>query len=448
MGAGRVIYQELTRIGKAIEGGEFERNPMLDEIFSYLKDKGSALHLMGLLSDGGVHSHISHLFAILEAAKKKGLTKVFVHAFLDGRDTPPSSGVHYMESLVSEIRKTGVGKVATVSGRFFAMDRDNRWDRVEKAYNAIVKGEGRTAEDQVLAIKGAYSNGETDEFVSPTVIVENGSPAGKVEENDAVFFFNFRADRAREITRAFVDREFDGFERGPRPALVSFICMTEYDQKLNLPVLFKPQDIKNILGEVLSKAGLKQFRVSETEKYAHVTFFFNGGKETLPVEHHSEIVRNPPVDTITDVAPHSVVKLLVAFPAKKRCDGHRREISQEKAQGDIVPSVLPEYEPSSPLLLHTLPRSRGRDFHVHIRELRFVPSKGVGGSTGAGFLHSPEHPCGTPAGQLNHSFPNLLSPGPGAHVREPSGQIASRSIELISYNYAIAAEEPRFPKVQ
>lgn len=336
MGAGRVIYQELTRIGKAAEDGEFERNPMLTEIFSYLKDKGKALHLMGLLSDGGVHSHISHLFAILDAAKKNGLTKVFVHAFLDGRDTPPSSGVRYMEDLVSHIGKNGAGKVATVSGRFYAMDRDNRWERVEKAYDAIVKGSGRLSEDPVLAIKEAYSNGETDEFVMPAVIVENGSPIGEVEENDAVFFFNFRADRAREITRAFVDREFDGFERGQRPALVSFICMTEYDQKLNLPVLFKPQDIKNILGEVLSRAGVKQFRVSETEKYAHVTFFFNGGKETpFPGEDRLLIPSVKDVPTY-DLKPEMRALDIAEAAAEKIRSGTCSFVLMNLANGDMV----------------------------------------------------------------------------------------------------------------
>lgn len=336
MGAGRVIYQELTRIGKSIEDGEFERNPMLVEIFSYLKDKGGALHLMGLLSDGGVHSHISHLFAIIEAAKKNGLTKVFVHAFLDGRDTPPSSGVHYMEDLVSHIRKNGAGKVATVSGRFYSMDRDNRWERVEKAYDAIVKGRGRLSGDPVLAIKEAYSNGETDEFVTPTVIIENGSPVGKVEDNDAVFFFNFRADRAREITKAFVDREFDGFERGPRQALVSFICMTEYDQRLNLPVLFKPQDIKNILGEVLSKAGVKQFRVSETEKYAHVTFFFNGGKETpFPGEERLLIPSIKDVPTY-DLKPEMRARKIAEAAAEKIMSGACSFVLMNLANGDMV----------------------------------------------------------------------------------------------------------------
>lgn len=336
MGAGRVIYQELTRIGKAATDGEFERNPMLAEIFSYLKDKGKALHLMGLLSDGGVHSHISHLFAILDAAKRNGLAKVFIHAFLDGRDTPPSSGAHYMESLVEEIRKTGVGKVATVSGRFYAMDRDNRWERVEKAYDAVVKGSGRLSEDPVLAIKEAYSNGETDEFVTPTVIVENDSPVGHVEENDAVFFFNFRADRAREMTRAFVDREFDGFERGQRPALVSFICMTEYDQKLNLPVLFKPQDIKNILGEMLSRAGVKQFRVSETEKYAHVTFFFNGGKETpFPGEDRLLIPSVKDVPTY-DLKPEMRALEIAETAAEKIRSGTCSFVLMNLANGDMV----------------------------------------------------------------------------------------------------------------
>lgn len=279
MGAGRIVYQELTRIDKSIEESDFSRNPLLNELISKLKENGGALHLMGLLSDGGVHSHINHLYAFINEAKKKGLKKIFVHAFLDGRDTPPTSGAGFMEALVNFEKKVGAGKVATLMGRYYAMDRDNRWDRVERAYNAMVSAVGNRAENPVEAIKEAYKKGETDEFVTPTVMIENGAPVGKISDGDGLIFFNFRADRAREITKAFVLPDFDGFKRQAHPKLTDFICLTEYDSKLNLPVLFKPQSLANILGEVLSRNGIKQFRVSETEKYAHVTFFFNGGRE-------------------------------------------------------------------------------------------------------------------------------------------------------------------------
>ncbi|MBI5642744.1 MAG: 2,3-bisphosphoglycerate-independent phosphoglycerate mutase [Deltaproteobacteria bacterium] len=335
MGAGRVIYQELTRIGKAIEDGEFHENAMLDELFSYLKDKDKALHVMGLLSDGGVHSHICHLYAILDAAKKKGLSKVYIHAFLDGRDTPPASGAGYMEELVSYMNKNGVGRVASVSGRYYAMDRDNRWERVEKAYNAIAKGEGRKAADPVAAIKESYGKGETDEFFTPTVMEGGGGPVN-VSDNDAVFFFNFRADRAREITKPFVLDDFDGFKRGERPRIVQFICMTEYEQKLNLPVLFKPQDIKNILGEVLSKAGIKQFRVSETEKYAHVTFFFNGGKEApFPGEDRVLIPSVKDVPTY-DLSPEMRALEIAGTAVEKIEKGGYGFMLMNFANGDMV----------------------------------------------------------------------------------------------------------------
>lgn len=279
LGAGRIIYQELTRIGKAVKDGELKTNPMLNSLFDRLKEKGAALHLMGLLSDGGVHSHIDHLLGLIDDARQRGLEKIYIHAFLDGRDTPPSSGKSYMEELLAFIKNIGAGEVATISGRYFAMDRDNRWERVQKAYNAIVKGEGVKAEDPVAAIQDSYAKGGTDEFVPPIVMTKEGRPVGSISEGDGVLFFNFRADRAREITRAIAIDDFDGFDRGVRPKLTEFICMTEYDAKLNLPVLFKPQGLENILGDVLSRHHVRQFRVSETEKYAHVTFFFNGGKE-------------------------------------------------------------------------------------------------------------------------------------------------------------------------
>lgn len=279
MGAGRVVYQELTRINKAVKDKEFLKNQVIDDIAKKVKGTGGALHLMGLVSDGGVHSHIEHLYALLETFKEKNLKKVFVHAFLDGRDTPPKSGLGYIKALDAFLRKTGAGAVATVSGRYYAMDRDKRWDRIRLAYEAITLGNGVEAKGAVEAVESAYGRGETDEFVLPTVIIASGKPVARVADGDAVFFFNFRADRARELTHVFTDGAFAGFERAARLKLGGFVCMTEYDAGFGLPVVFAPQSIKNILGEVLSRNNARQFRVSETEKYAHVTFFFNGGIE-------------------------------------------------------------------------------------------------------------------------------------------------------------------------
>lgn len=283
IGAGRVIFQELTRIDKAIRDLELRVNETLCGLFKEVKARGSALHLMGLVSDGGVHSHINHLYAIVEAASKAGLRKIFIHAFLDGRDTPPKSAGGFVAALEARLARNSAARttrVATVSGRYYAMDRDNRWDRIGKAYDAMAHGAGNTASSAMEAVHKAYGSGETDEFVKPCVIVNDGKPVGVISDNDGVMFFNFRADRARQITKALTaGDEFDCFDRGQRPALAGFVCMSEYDAKSGLPVVFKPQGFDNILAEVLSRNGIKQFRVSETEKYAHVTFFFNGGRE-------------------------------------------------------------------------------------------------------------------------------------------------------------------------
>lgn len=302
MGSGRIIYQELTRIGKVISEGGLDNNPELEILASNLKASGRALHLMGLLSDGGVHSHISHLFGLLDIFRRKGLEKVYIHAFLDGRDTPPSSGAKYMDELLSYIKKSGSSaRVATVMGRYYAMDRDNRWDRVKKAYDAITGNSGLYAADPLQAINDSYAKGENDEFVKPVVLTDGGKPVGPLSDGDGIIFFNFRADRARETARAFVLDKFDGFDRAIRPALSGFVCMTEYDSSLALPVLFKPQELKNILGEVLSRAGERQFRVSETEKYAHVTFFFNGGSEA-PFEGEERLL----IPSVKDVATYDL----------------------------------------------------------------------------------------------------------------------------------------------
>ncbi|WP_242361998.1 2,3-bisphosphoglycerate-independent phosphoglycerate mutase [Anaeromyxobacter sp. SG17] len=282
LGAGRIVYQDLVRINRAVEDGSFFKNDALLLACRRAKENGAALHLMGLLSDGGVHSHVEHLYALVELARREGVPRTFVHAFMDGRDTPPKSGLEYMARLEKRLRDTGYGKVAVVSGRYYAMDRDKRWDRVELAYRALVKGEGQRAPSGVAAMEAAYGRGETDEFVKPTVVVNgDGKPVGPVRDGDAVLFFNFRADRAREITRALAGEGFHDFDRGAPPRLSAYVCMTEYDKTFPYPVAYAPQDLTEIFPEIVSHAGLAQLRCAETEKYAHVTFFFNGGRETV-----------------------------------------------------------------------------------------------------------------------------------------------------------------------
>ncbi len=278
MGAGRIVYQELTRITKEIEDGSFFENEALLSAVNNCKENGSALHLFGLLSNGGVHSHNTHLYGILELAKRNGLDKVYVHAFLDGRDTAPASGKEFMQELCDKMQEIGIGKVASVSGRYYAMDRDNNWDRVEKAYNAITKAEGNKCDDPVKAIEKSYSEDVTDEFVVPVVIENNGETA-TVQDKDSIIFFNFRPDRAREMTRAFCMDDFDGFNRGARKD-VKFVCFTEYDVTIpNKVIAFNKVSLNNTFGEFLAANNKTQARIAETEKYAHVTFFFNGGVE-------------------------------------------------------------------------------------------------------------------------------------------------------------------------
>jgi 2,3-bisphosphoglycerate-independent phosphoglycerate mutase len=298
LGAGRVVYQELTRVTKAILDGDFFTNPTLLECIAKVKASGGRLHLSGLLSDGGVHSHNTHLYALLELARSEGLSEVFVHCLFDGRDTPPQSGIEYLAQLEAEIARIGVGKIATVMGRYYAMDRDNRWDRVEKAYNAIVCGEGELRSSAKAVIEQSYEAGLHDEFVLPSVIVEQGEPVGTVKDGDGFIFFNFRSDRAREITRAIALYDFNGFERHCWPKLAGYVCMTEYDATFGLPIAFGSTKLINILGGVLAAAGLKQLRIAETEKYAHVTFFFNGGSEVpFPGEDRALIPSPKEVDT-------------------------------------------------------------------------------------------------------------------------------------------------------
>ena len=294
IGAGRVVYQELTRITKSIDDGDFFENEALCKAMDNAKEKGSALHIMGLLSDGGVHSHNNHLYGILEMAKKKGLSKVYVHAFLDGRDVPPSSGKDFVVDCCEKIKEIGVGKIATVMGRYYAMDRDNRWERVEKAYAAMVYGEGVQADDPAEAVEASYKDGVTDEFVVPAVI----KGGAKIQADDSVVFFNFRPDRAREITRTFVDPDFDGFDRKNGFFPLSYVCMTQYDATMpNVMVAFKPESLRNTLGEYISDKNMTQLRIAETEKYAHVTFFFNGGVEKQYPGEDRILVKSPAVAT-------------------------------------------------------------------------------------------------------------------------------------------------------
>ncbi len=294
IGAGRIVYQELTRITKSISDGDFFSNEAFLAAMENCKKNNSALHLMGLLSDGGVHSHNSHLYALLELAKRSGLKEVYVHCLLDGRDVPPSSGKDYVAELAEKMQELGIGKIATVMGRYYAMDRDNRWERVGKAYAAMVYGEGVQNSDPVAAVAESYQNDVTDEFVVPTVCTAEG----RIKANDSVVFFNFRPDRAREITRTFVDPDFSGFERRNGLFPLCYVCMTQYDATMpNVLVAFHPQTLKNTFGEYISDKGLTQLRIAETEKYAHVTFFFNGGVEkTYPGEDRC-LVPSPKVAT-------------------------------------------------------------------------------------------------------------------------------------------------------
>ena len=294
IGAGRIVYQELTRITKSAQDGDMDKNEALLKAMNNAKDNGKALHLMGLLSDGGVHSHNSHLYALLEMAKRVGVEKVFVHCFMDGRDVPPSSGKDYVKELMDKLEEIGVGKIATVMGRYYAMDRDNRWERVEKAYAAMVYGEGEQAECPLCAMQNSYDKEVTDEFVVPTVV----KGAEPISQGDSVIFYNFRPDRAREITRTLVDPDFTGFERKKGFFPLTYVCMTQYDATMpNVEVAYKPESLVNTFGEYISNKGLTQLRIAETEKYAHVTFFFNGGVEKQYPGEDRILVKSPAVAT-------------------------------------------------------------------------------------------------------------------------------------------------------
>ena len=333
MGAGRIVYQELTRITKEIQDGVFFENEEFMKAVSNVKKNDSALHLFGLVSDGGVHSHIQHIFGLLELAKRNDIKKVYVHCFLDGRDTPPASGKDYVQQLVDKMAELGVGEVATVMGRYYAMDRDNNWDRTKLAYDALTKGEGVEAEDVITAIQTSYDNDKTDEFVIPTVIKKNGAPVAVIKEGDSVIFFNFRPDRARQMTRTFCADEFDGFDRGER-VKTTFVCFTNYDVTIpNKLIAFKKVELTNTFGEFLAKNGKKQVRIAETEKYAHVTFFFNGGVEEPNEGEDRELVASPKVATY-DLKPE--------MSAYEVCDKLVEAIKSDKYDVIIVNFANPD----------------------------------------------------------------------------------------------------------
>ncbi len=334
MGAGRIVYQELTRITKEIQDGVFFENEALLQAIENCKKNNSDLHLFGLLSDGGVHSHNTHMYALLELAKRNGLENVYLHAFLDGRDTPPASGKDFVTAAMDKMEEIGVGQVATVMGRYYVMDRDNRWDRVQKAYDALVLGKGETAACGACAVQQSYDKDETDEFVLPTVITKDGKPLTTVKENDSVIFFNFRPDRAREITRAFCDEAFDGFERANGFFPLTFVTFTEYDVTIpNKIVAFHKVEITNTFGEFLAQNGLKQLRTAETEKYAHVTFFFNGGVEE-PNEGEERLLVNSPKVATYDLQPE--------MSAYKVCEGLVDAIKSDKYDVIIVNFANPD----------------------------------------------------------------------------------------------------------
>ena len=320
IGAGRIVYQELTRITKSIADGDFFENEALVSAMRSAKENGKALHLMGLLSDGGVHSHNGHLYGLLEMAKRMGLTRVYVHAIMDGRDVPPDSGLGFIKELQAKLASLGVGTIASVTGRYYAMDRDNRWDRVEKAYAAFVYGEGNHG-TPVEVMEKSYAEGVTDEFVVPAVTCEGG----RVAEGDSVIFFNFRPDRAREITRTFVDDAFTGFARRYGRFPVHYVCFTQYDATMpNVSVAFRPQVLTNVLGEYLAKNGKTQLRIAETEKYAHVTFFFNGGVEA-PFEGEDRALINSPKVATYDLQPE-MSAYLVADECVKRIESGKYDV--------------------------------------------------------------------------------------------------------------------------
>ncbi|MFB9758591.1 2,3-bisphosphoglycerate-independent phosphoglycerate mutase [Ectobacillus funiculus] len=324
IGAGRIVYQSLTRVNVAIREGEFERNETFVNAINHVKQKGSNLHLFGLLSDGGVHSHINHMFALLRLAAKEGIENVYLHAFLDGRDVGPQTAKGYIEQTYKVIEETGVGQFATVSGRYYSMDRDKRWDRVEKCYRAMVYGEGPTYKDAYECVEDSYANGIYDEFVLPSVIVrEDETPVATINDDDAIIFYNFRPDRAIQIARVFTNDDFREFDRGSKvPHIPEFVCMTQFSETVGGYVAFKPTNLDNTLGEVISQAGLKQLRIAETEKYPHVTFFFSGGREAEFPGEERILINSPKVATY-DLQPEmSIYEVTDALVKEIEADKH------------------------------------------------------------------------------------------------------------------------------
>ncbi len=333
IGAGRVVFQDLPRITVAIRDGSFFENKEYIAAMDAAKESGGALHLMGLMSPGGVHSHNTHTWAFLEMAKRRGLSKVYIHCFMDGRDVPPSSGKEYIEECVNKCAEIGVGKIATIAGRFYAMDRDNRWDRVEKAYNAMVCGEGNIDPDPVHVMQASYDAGVTDEFVVPTVC----APEGTVKAGDSVIFTNFRPDRAREITRTFVDPDFTGFERKRGFFPVKYVCTTQYDATMpNVTVAFPPEELTNTFGEIVAKRGMKQLRIAETEKYAHVTFFFNGGTEQVYDGEDRALIPSPKEFPTYDLIPEMSARKVADECVKRIETGKYDAIVLNFANCDMV----------------------------------------------------------------------------------------------------------------
>jgi len=335
IGAGRIVYQEFTRISKSITDGDFFENPAFWGAIENCRAHDSALHLLGLVSDGGVHSHNTHLYALIKLAKDKGLSRVFVHCFMDGRDVPPDSGKGFIEALEAELGEIGCGKIATVMGRYYAMDRDNRYERVKKAYDAMVLGQGVETGSAVSAMANSYADGLTDEFVVPAVVMENGAPTGRISPNDSVIFFNFRPDRAREITRALIMPEFDGFPRTLFP--LHYVTMTQYDKTFGplVHVAYKPVALTNTLGEYISGLGLTQLRIAETEKYAHVTFFFNGGVEPPNPGEDRALIPSPKVATY-DLKPEMSAYEVADEAAKRVLSGKYDLMILNFANPDMV----------------------------------------------------------------------------------------------------------------
>ncbi len=337
IGAGRIVFQDFTRINRAIETGNFFDNDVLKNTFAKAVKKKSAVHLMGLVSDGGVHSHMNHLLALLKMAAGHGLTEVYIHAFMDGRDTPPTSGLNYISQLQHELVRIGTGHLATISGRFYAMDRDTRWERIKVAWQAIVDGQGVLGRDPVQAVKDAYHRGETDEFIRPIVLLgESGDPVATVKDNDIVLMFNFRADRVRELTSVFTDKKWDEFTLNCRPELAEFVTFTSYDKHFSLPVVFPPVSLDHILAEEISSSGLRQLRIAETEKYAHVTYFFNGGREEpFPLE--DRIMIPSPKDVATyDQKPEMSANLVTEELLHRMDSDSYSLIVLNFANGDMV----------------------------------------------------------------------------------------------------------------